>query len=115
MALGAIKRRQRLAIETPAGPAIPVCPLCNRPVPASEQDAHHWVPRSKGGRETAILHRICHRQVHALLTENELARDYASPQALLAHPEVAAFVAWVRTKPDDFRERTRKSRRVRGR
>jgi hypothetical protein len=34
-------------------------------------------------------------------------------EALLAHPDVASFVAWVKTKPDDFMERTRKSQRIR--
>lgn len=111
--LGKIKRRQRAALEIQAAPTSPVCPLCGRPVPKAQQDAHHWVPRSRGGRETAILHRICHRQVHALLSENELARDYPSAQALLAHEGIAAFVAWVRNKPDDFYERTRKSQRLR--
>lgn len=57
-----------------------------------------------------ILHRICHRQIHALFTETELARQYATPQALLEHPRMQAFVQWVRRKPDDFYERTRKSR-----
>ena len=51
-----------------------ICPLCNRPIPDSEKDAHHLVPKSKGGRETQYLHRVCHRQIHALLTETELAK-----------------------------------------
>lgn len=90
--------------------ALPVCPLCGRAVPPAQQDAHHLVPRSEGGRETVILHRICHRQVHALFGETELARHYNTADALLAHPRMQAFVQWVRRKPDDFYERTRKSR-----
>ena len=110
-------RRQLLAERLQALPvaAEPVCPLCQRPIPASQKDAHHLVPKSKGGRHTEFLHRICHRQIHALLTETELARQYSTVEALLAHPEVARFVAWVQTKPADFHERTRKSQRVRGR
>ena len=69
------------------------------------------VPRSRGGTQKQVLHRICHRQVHALFTETELARDYATVQALLAHPDVARFVAWVRNKPPGFMERTRRSSR----
>lgn len=88
--------------------ADPICPLCGRAIPASQRDAHHLVPKSKGGRETLFLHRICHRQVHAVLSETELARSYHTAEALLIHPEVARFVAWVKTKPDDFMERTRK-------
>jgi hypothetical protein len=47
------------------------------------------------------------------LTETELARQFNSVEALLTHPDVALFVAWVKTKPDDFIERTRKSQRIR--
>jgi hypothetical protein len=90
-----------------------VCPLCDRKIPPSQRDAHHLVPKSKGGRETEYLHRICHRQIHALLTETELARQFNSVNALLTHPDMAHFVAWVKTKPDDFMQRTRKSQRLR--
>ncbi|MFM8691609.1 HNH endonuclease [Limnohabitans sp.] len=108
-------RRKLLAQRIPGAspPALPVCPLCGREVPVAQQDAHHLVPRSQGGRETVILHRICHRQIHALLSESELAREYATPQALLRHPQVQAFVQWVRRKPDDFFERSRKTARLR--
>jgi hypothetical protein len=88
------------------------CPLCDRAIPKSQRDAHHLVPKSKGGRQTEFLHRVCHRQIHALLTETELARQYATVEALLAHPEMQAFVAWVKTKPDDFFVRTRKSAKL---
>jgi hypothetical protein len=112
---GRIRRQliaQRLDALPPSGGLL-VCPLCGRPIPESQKDAHHLVPRSHGGRHTEYLHRICHRQIHALFNETELARHYASVDALLAHPEVARFVAWVRSKPDDFMERTRKSQRLR--
>lgn len=114
MARGRIKRQQ-LAERLDALPITtaeePACPLCGRPIPASQQDAHHLVPKSRGGRETALLHRICHRQLHALFSETELARGYASAEALKAHPAMAKFIAWVRTKPPGFLERTRRSAR----
>lgn len=92
-----------------------VCPLCDRGIPPAQRDAHHLIPKSKGGRETAWLHRICHRQIHALFTETELQRQYSSVEALKEHPEMNRFLAWVKKKPDDFFERTRKSDRIRGR
>ncbi len=73
------------------------------------------MPKSKGGRHTEYLHRICHKQIHALLTETELARSHHTVEALLAHPGIATFVAWVRGKPPEFRGRAFKSERLRRR
>lgn len=57
------------------------------------------MPKSQGGRQTVVLHRICHRKIHSVLTEREIARDYASIEALRVHPEIAAFIRWVGRKP----------------
>lgn len=118
---GRIQRRLREA-EALASALLPpgsdgdiVCPLCDRPIPPAQRDAHHLVPKSRGGAQTAWLHRICHRQVHALFTEAELEREYHHVPALRAHPEMARFLDWVRRKPPDFFERTRKSSRLRRR
>lgn len=89
-----------------------ICPLCDRVITPSQRDAHHLVPKSKGGRHTEYMHRICHRQIHALFTETELAKQLNSVEALLAHPGIQRFVAWVKTKPEDLMERTRKSQRL---
>lgn len=117
---GRIRRLQReRALATAVGAAgvadDPVCPLCDRPIPPAQADAHHLVPKSRGGRHTAVLHRVCHRQIHALLGEAELARHYASVDALRTHPGLRAFIAWVQGKPPDFFVATRKSGRLRGR
>ena len=56
---------------------------------------------------------ICHRQIHALFSETELATRYNSPEALLEHEEVRKFVTWVKRKPPGFLERTRMSSRRR--
>ncbi len=110
---GRIKRKMLQERAWPLGEAHPmadsICPLCSRFIPAGQRDAHHLIPKSRGGRETAWLHRICHRQLHALFSESELASRYNHVEALLAHPEVIRFVQWVKTKPDDFFERTRRS------
>ena len=94
-------------------PEVLICPLCDRAVPKSQRDEHHLIPKSHGGRQTAVLHRICHRQIHAIFTETELARQYNTVEQLKLQPSVAVFIEWVRLKPDDFFERTRKSRRLR--
>ena len=99
----------------PSAAVAVVCPLCGRAIPPAQRDAHHLVPKSKGGRQTTFMHRVCHRQIHAVLTETELARQYATVEALLAHPELKVFVSWVKTKPEDFFVRASKSARVRKR
>jgi hypothetical protein len=92
-----------------------VCPICERTIPGSQRDAHHLVPKSKGGKTTEYLHRICHRQIHALFTETELATHLNTASALQAHPEMQKFISWVQTKPEHFYEKTRKSARVKAR
>ena len=84
------------------------CALCSRVVPQSQRDEHHMVPKLKGGTETKVMHRICHRQIHAIFSEAELSKRYNTIEALLEHEEIRKFVAWVSKKPDDFIERVKK-------
>ncbi|MEO3476239.1 HNH endonuclease [Phaeobacter sp. CAU 1743] len=94
----------------------PICPLCNRPIPADvPQSLHHLIPKLKGGKggPTVLLHHICHREIHAALTEAELARDYATIDALRSHPRLARFIAWVRKRPTGFSSRVPGKRRKR--
>ncbi len=109
------KIRQKLISATPplvSKYKVHICPLCDREIPDSQKDAHHLVPKSKGGKETEFMHRICHKQVHALFTETELAFNLNSAEALRADPELQKFITWVKSKPDDFYEKTRKSGRL---
>jgi hypothetical protein len=96
---------------------LPVCPLCERPIPAEAKSSrHHLVPRLKGGthKGTVRLHQICHSAIHARFSEAELATRLADMARLRADPEIAAFVAWVRTKPPAFHAPTRMTRARRG-
>lgn len=86
----------------------PCCSLCGRAIPPAQRDMHHLIPKMKGGKKTVPMHRICHRQIHALFSETELARQFSTPEALLTSYEIRRFVDWVKTKPDDFFERTRR-------
>lgn len=105
------KRTEEASWYQPAPP--PSCPLCEREIPPSQRDEHHLVPKLKGGRETQTMHRICHRQIHALFTEAELAQCFNTAEALLEHPEVQRFVTWVKKKPPDFYESVKMSNRKR--
>jgi len=112
--LGKVKRKMLLERQAQDIPGdVWICPICDRLIPRTQKDAHHLVPKSKGGRATEYLHRICHRQIHALLSETELARYYNTADALRQHPEMQKFIAWIKTKPDDFFERVSKSARLR--
>ena len=96
----------------------PTCPLCGRPIPPDvAQSRHHLVPRLKGGKggETVLLHAICHAEIHATLSEADLARDFATVEALRAHPRIAAFVRWVARRPPGFRSRMPGPRRTKKR
>lgn len=90
----------------------PLCPLCGRPIPQGQFDKHHLVPKSKGGKETEGLHRACHRHIHMVLTEQELAKHYNTADALLGREEVLAFVEWIKKKPNDFLPSFKKSNRT---
>lgn len=87
-----------------------LCGLCGRPIPPGARSSrHHLVPKLKGGARlpTVRLHQVCHSAIHARFSEAELARRLADIDGLRAEPELARFVEWVRTKPDDFHAPTR--------
>lgn len=65
-------------------------------------DRHHWMPRAEGGRDRAWVHVVCHRMIHRLFSDGDLAGPLADPAALRAHPAMQKFIAWVRRKPADY-------------
>jgi len=98
------------------GEGDPICPLCGRPIPPGvPQSRHHLVPRLKGGKggETVLLHHICHKEIHASLTEAELAQGFNTIAALRDHPRLARFIRWVAKRPPDFTSRSKGNRRGR--
>jgi len=56
------------------------------------------------------VHRVCHQKIHATFSEAELARDYDTWDRLRAHPEIAGFITWVRKRPPEYLDRTRRTR-----
>lgn len=94
----------------------PICPLCGRPIPPGvPQSVHHLIPKLKGGKggPTVLMHQICHNEIHATLTEAELARSFSTPEALRAHPRLARFAAWAAKRPPEFHSRSPGPRRKR--
>lgn len=89
------------------------CVICGREETLTK---HHLIPRmrhrnKRNKREfdrdlvkvTVGICRPCHSQIHAVLTEKELERDYRTVEALRAHPEVAKFATWIATKLPGFK------------
>ena len=116
MAQGRIKRLRSVTLieeKQAIVSELSICALCDREIPPALRDAHHLIPKSKGGVATVMMHRACHKQVHALFTETELARQYPSIEALQAHLEIARFISWVKQKPNDLNLQTRRSRNKR--
>ena len=87
------------------------CELCGREVRLLTQ--HHLIPRAEHKRKKKrddmtrdFLNTVisicapCHKNIHAVLTERELADDYNTAGKLLAHPMIAKFTAWVRKQGD---------------
>ena len=108
--MGRVSRKLALAEAAVRAEAAPPerCALCDRPL-GTRTEWHHVVPRSQGGRETAPLHPICHRAVHAAAPNAELAR-LGELDAVRALPDVARFLQWVADKPADFHAPTRRRR-----
>jgi len=77
------------------------CPICKRPYDDT-MDEHHLIPKSKKGKETVTLHRVCHDKIHATFTEKELAKQYNTIEKLLEHEEISKFAKWVAKKPANY-------------
>ena len=92
---------------TPADDTGGLCLLCSRPL-EGPVNRHHLLPISAGGAgtSTVLLHKICHDFIHRTLSEKQLAREYGTLEAIQAQPDVAAFMEWVKKRPNDFYSRT---------
>lgn len=91
------------------------CPLCERVIPEDQRDNHHLVPKSKGGKITVCLHKVCHDQIHATFTDAQLAKKFSTIEAILEDPAVQKFVAWIKGKPPGFSDSAKESRSGSGR
>ena len=95
------------------------CELCGRSGLALTR--HHLIPKTRHAnqrtrreftrderQQVALLCRPCHSQIHAVLTEKQLEREFNTLPLLAAHPDIARFTAWIRQKPAGFRPATKK-------
>lgn len=49
-------------------------------------------------------------RIHATLPNADLAREYAAPEALSAHPVIVRYLRWIVDKPADFHAPVRRGR-----
>ncbi|TDH21683.1 HNH endonuclease [Segetibacter sp. 3557_3] len=89
-----------------------VCPLCGREL-AGLCNRHHLVPLSKGGKNTPtiLLHKICHDKIHAVFSEMELKRHYATIALIKEHEEIQKFIRWVAKKEPEFYDKSVKRKK----
>jgi hypothetical protein len=106
------KNRDEAASWDEAVPEPVFCPICERVIPDDQQEAHHLVPSSKGGKKTVCLHRICHGQIHSMFTDAQLAKTFSTVEAILEYPAMQTFVAWVKSKPPGFSDTAERSRQL---
>lgn len=93
------------------------CVICGR---LERLTRHHLIPRTRHANKrnkrefdrrvvkvTVGICRPCHSQIHAVLSEKELERDWNTIDRLRSHPEVAKFAAWIASKPAGFKPQVR--------
>lgn len=99
------------------------CAICGREETLTR---HHLIPRTRHSnkknkrdfprplvRQIVGICRPCHSQIHALLSEKELEREYNTVEKLKAHPGIAKFADWIATKPRGFKAAMQRSADIR--
>ncbi|MCD8501312.1 MAG: HNH endonuclease [Bacillaceae bacterium] len=85
------------------------CELCDRS--DVETTIHHLIPKEMGGtfEATANLCIPCHKQIHALYTNDELAARLSTLQDLRKDPQLAKFIKWIQKQPSTKLMKIKKS------
>jgi hypothetical protein len=99
-----LKQAEALAISA-ADPER--CVLCDRAL-GRKVEWHHRIPKSRGGTEVVPVHPICHRIIHACVSNRDLATDFADLDVLKTRPDIERFLRWIADKPPDFHAPTRR-------
>ncbi len=103
--------RKNKQFELPSEKVDSFCPICDRLlIEGISVDRHHFTPKMKGGKETTVLHVICHRKLHSVFTESEMAKYYNTPEKCKEHEMIKAFVKWIKKKPNDYIKSNKESK-----
>lgn len=81
------------------GSKLGTCELCGRS--GVEITVHHLLPKEMGGTfgATADLCIPCHKQIHALYTNEEIAARLTTLKDLREDHQLSSFVKWIRKQP----------------
>jgi len=77
------------------------CPVCGR-LHDDTMDEHHLIPKSKKGKETVTVHRVCHDKIHATFTNKELAKTFNTIKKIMENELMQNFAKWVSKKGANF-------------
>ncbi|MFD1562168.1 hypothetical protein ACFR99_01090 [Haloarchaeobius amylolyticus] len=79
------------------------CALCRRIIPDENisdpqvVQEHHLRPEERADSPTVMLCRPCHKQIHAVFTNEELREDYDTITALRAADQLQGYLDWIRS------------------
>ncbi len=98
-----------------------ICSLCHRELLSIS--THHLIPRSlhKNKKIKKIFLRsqlhailtlclVCHKQIHAIFTEKELANKYYTLDNLKSNQAIDNFISWIKNKPIGFMPNIKKAK-----
>ncbi len=85
------------------------CELCGR---ENELTFHHLIPvclhtnkwfkknytQEEMKKGINICKYECHREIHNLILEKEMGRDYNTIEKLLNHPKVSKYINWIKKR-----------------
>lgn len=86
-----------------------LCELCARD--CDRLTLHHLIPKQHTKRKnlapgpTIDICSACHRQIHSMFDNRQLAHDLNSIEKLRQHPKMERFIRWVRKQDADKRVR----------
>lgn len=84
-----------------------ICPICLHEYHRRALTRHHTIPKSRKGKETVLVCRPCHTQIHATFSEKELEQSLFTIERLLEAPEFQPWIKWIRRRKPKGRIRAK--------
>jgi ATP-dependent protease Clp ATPase subunit len=90
------------------------CELCTRE--CDRLTVHHLTPRQHTKRKkldpgpTATICSACHRQIHSLFHNRELAQELNTLDRLRQHPKMEKFLRWIQKQDASKRVRVHRGK-----